>query len=160
MGQEVEIAQQLLDIIREKQEIVEKLASAIKLQIVCFQDNTLDEERYERIEQKKDQYIAKMNQLMEKAEPMEPAAKRQLEQMIQNHDPRVEEIHKESKKLGAQIQQIEADEERLKEEFQMYLGNERKKIKDKRFQRATAEKYYKNMTRQMDMNSIFYDRKN
>lgn len=159
MGQGVEITQQLLDNIREKQEIVEKLASAIKIQHVCFQDNTLDEERFERIDKKKDQYLARMNQLMEQTESIEPAAKKQLEQLIQNQDPRAEEIHKESRKLQEQIQQLEAEEEKLKEEFQKYLGNERKKIKDKRFQRATAAKYYKNMTKQTDMMSYFYDRK-
>lgn len=159
MGQEFEITQQLSDILREKQEIVEKLASAIEVQLVCFQDDTLDEERFDRLEKKKRQYIAKMNQLIERFDSIEPEAKQQMAQLIQNHAPGTEELHLESMRLKEQTQQLEDKEQKLKEVFQNYLGNERKKIKEKKLQRTTATKYYKNMTKQMDMMSYFYDRK-
>lgn len=159
MGQEYEAAQQVSQIIQKKQEVLEKLITALKMQVECFQDETLDEARYERIDTKKDEYIASINQLNQTFDSIYPEAKQQLEQMIQKNDPMAEEIHTESMCLNQLSVRLQTEEAEVKKQLQHYLANERKAIKGKRIQKKTAATYYKTMTKQMDMMSYFYDQK-
>lgn len=150
--------QQVLEIIKDKQNLLEKLSASVKLQMECFKENTLDESRYDKLQERKDEYVDKVNQLNERFDEIYPAAEEKIKDLIQRRDTLAEELHTESQKLNQLSLSLEQQEARLKEEFQRYLSLERRKIKDKRKQIKSAATYYKTMTKQMENMSYFYDR--
>ena len=150
--------QQVIQVLKEEQNILEKLYALVKFQVECFQDDTLDEERYNKLQDKKDEYIIKVNQLNDRFDVIYPKVKSKVEDMKRMKDSIVEEIQIESQKLNQLSLSVEKEEAKLKELFRQYLSLERKKIKDKRLQNKTAAMYYKTMTKQMGMMSYFYDK--
>lgn len=150
--------QQVIQVLKEEQNILEKLYALVKFQVECFQDDTLDEERYNKLQDKKDEYIIKVNQLNDRFDVIYPKVKSKVEDMKRMKDSIVEEIQIESQKLNQLSLSVEKEEAKLKELFRQYLSLERKKIKDKRLQSKTAAMYYKTMTKQMGMMSYFYDK--
>ena len=158
MENEYTAIQQVVQVLKDERNILEKIYALVQIQVECFQDDTMDEGRYDKLQARKDEYIAKVNQLNEQFDEIYPKVKSKIQDMIQMKNPMVEEIQIESQKLNQRSLSVEKEEAKLKELFQQYLSLERKKIKGKRMQKKTAAMYYKNMTKQMGMMSYFYDK--
>lgn len=152
--------QRVLQIIRDKQSLLKELSSSVKLQMECFQDETFDEDGFDKLRERKDEYLSKVNQLNEQFDEVYPTAEEKIKDLIQRKDSLAEELHAESQKLNQLSLSLEQEEARLKEEFQKYLGLERTKIRDKRKQIKSTSTYYKTMTKQIENMSYFYDRSN
>lgn len=157
MEQEYEAVNQIIQIMKDKENYLEKLQAAIEIQMNCF-DETFDQSGYERVENRKDEYIQKINQLNDRFDTIAPAAVPQIQKLIQEKNPLAEQLQKELSQLEVISAEIEEAKGKLKEELKKYFNGERKLIKGKRMQRKIAATYYKNMTRQTEMMSYFYDK--
>lgn len=159
MAYENETVEQVLQIIKEKQDIVQNLISETEQQLKCFDDEVLNEKKYAKITARKDKYIKRIDQLSESFDGISSEAREEFETILHTNPPVAEEVHKQSLYLRKLTEQLQDIESKSKAEFVKYIGDERKKIKGKKLQRKTAAAYYKNMTKQMDSVSYFYDKK-
>ncbi len=152
------VSQQILHILKEKHILLAQALKVILLQNSCFENDTFDEEYYEKLQKQQDSYIERIDYWNNQFEELFPKAISELRGLIQNNDVVALEIHTESEKLEELSRELEKEELELKEKFQQYLSSQRKEINSKRLQKKTAATYYKTMTKQMDEISYFYDR--
>lgn len=159
MVQEYEYLDRMIELTRRKQDVVKVISEALKKQMICFQDHTFDEERYERIEGQKDEYISELNHCNDEQEELVIQAKSKIEAFAQSQDEKARLFRREIESLQELTLLCQNDEVQLKRIFNEYLSEERKRIQEKLNQRNTAATYYRNMNAQVEETSLFYDQR-
>lgn len=145
MKQEYEYTDQILELLEKKHAVIHALIEAMKVQIICFEDQDFDEERYDRIEQRKDEYIGRMEDYNEEQDELMKKAEEELRYLIQIHHEKSKLLHQKLEELNQMSAIYRQTESQLREAVKLYISEERKKMQEMQNQRNSAETYYKNM---------------
>lgn len=146
MNQEYECTDRILELLEKKYAVIHALIEAMKVQIICFEDHDFDEERYNRIEERKDEYIGRMEDYNEEQEKLMEKAEEELKCLIQTHHEKSEILHQKIEELNQMSTVYQQTESQLREAVKQYISEERKKMQELQNQRNSAATYYKNMT--------------
>ena len=145
MNQEYEYTDRILELLEKKHAVIHALIEAMKVQIICFEDHDFDEERYNRIEEKKDEYIRRMEDYNEEQEELMVKAEEELKQLIQIHHEKSKILQQKTEELNQMSMIYRQIESQLREVVKQYISEERKKIQEIQNQRSSAATYFKNM---------------
>lgn len=148
---------QFIDLMNQKNEVLEKLSISLEFQQNCFVDEMFEEEEYERLQGKTDDYIRRINELNAEFDQVYSKMKDHLKELIDSNESfekQLKALVQKQEELGSVVQD---KYKTLRETFDRYLVTQQKKLNARQMQRKTAATYYKTMTKQMNVMSNFYD---
>lgn len=161
MGTETNVyVSALQDSLCKKQEILQKILELTKEQQTVFAQGTPNLDRFDKLMDEKDEWIAELNRLdkgfqslFQKVGDILPEKRYQYEKQIKQMQEHIRAITD----LGVQIESVEHQN---RDTFQQYLLKERKEIRTGRASSRTAVSYYQNMPNQHhEWQSYFMDQK-
>ena len=151
------VVTQITDILEQKENILKQMKESLKAQREHIQGDTIYEEQFEQLQKVIDNYIARLSILNEQFEQTIAGKEHEFEAYCRANSEEVKVLKDANERTQKLSQEVEAEEKQIKKEFQEYIGYERRAMQEKQMQRASAAKYYKTMTKQMDMMSALYD---
>jgi flagellar biosynthesis/type III secretory pathway chaperone len=143
----------------KKSNILDHLIVLSKEQEIEISRETMDEDHFEGIFQKKDELIETILKLDDGFEQVYQRVKEELNShpgSYQKEIGRLTSLITEITDKGVSLQAIEL---RNKSNLEMYLQRKRKVIRDSKVSMKSANNYYKNMANQNQQQSYFFDKK-
>lgn len=151
--------QLLNETLGKKKELLICLTNLTEQQEEVIASDTFDEALFNETVSLKDNHIRTLNELDEGFEKLYESVKTEL---ISNKHNYMEEI-KALQELIADITdlsvKLQALEKRNKSKLEILFARKRKEIKTSRLSSKTAANYYKTMSKQQEVQSLFYDKK-
>jgi hypothetical protein len=149
----------LEDSLIKKSNTLDHLILLSKEQETEIARETLDEDRFEEIFQKKDELLQTILKLDDGFEQVYQRVKEELNNhpgSYQKEIGRLTGLITEVTDKGVSLQAIEL---RNKANLELYLQRKRKGIRDSQVSMKSANNYYKNMANQNQQQSYFFDKK-
>jgi hypothetical protein len=143
----------------KKSKTLDQLILLSKEQELEIGQETMDEDRFEEIFQKKDELIQTMLKLDDGFEQVYQRIKDELNNhpgSYQKEIGRLTDLITEVTDKGVALQAIEI---RNKTNLELYLQRKRKGIRDSKMSMKSVNNYYKNMANQNQQESYFFDKK-
>lgn len=142
-----EVLQELLDLTREQQEVL--------------QQETVDADRFEELMEDKDGKINRLNTLNAGFQSLFQKVGDTLEDKKHQYEKQIRQMQEDIRSITDLSVQIESLEHQNRDAFQAYLVRERKEIRTGRASSRTAVSYYQNMPNQHhEWQTYFMDQKN
>lgn len=152
--------QLMTDVLEKKAGVLNQLMLLTEQQEILIASDNFDEDEFLQIVSTKDEMLQNLNKL---DDGFEQLYDRVREEIVTEKDKYTTEI-KYMQKLIATITDInvklQASEKRNKSKLELYFSNRRNQIKSSRVNNQSVTNYYKTMTKQHDVQSFFYDKKN
>ncbi|MDF2907668.1 MAG: hypothetical protein K0R34_2989 [Herbinix sp.] len=149
----------LEDSLIKKSLILDQLVQLSEEQETVMNQETIDEDSFNDLFDKKDHLIQAILKLDDGFEQVFQRVKEELTGhpgSYQKEIVRLSELITEVTDKGVSLQAIEL---RNKAKLEMYLQRKRKGIKDSKLSMKSANNYYKNMANQNQQQSYFFDKK-
>jgi hypothetical protein len=143
----------------KKSDTLDHLLLLSKEQETEIAQETLDEDRFEEIFQKKDELIETIIKLDDGFEQIYQRVKEELSNhqgSYQKEIGRLSDLITEVTDKGVALQAVEL---RNKTNLELYLQRKRKGIRDSKMSMKSVNNYYKNMANQNQQESYFFDKK-
>lgn len=143
----------------KKSNTLDQLILLSKEQEFEINQETMDEDKFENIFDKKDELIQTILKLDEGFEQVYQRVKEELNNhpgSYQKEIARLSHLITEITDKGVSLQAIEL---RNKANLELYLQRKRKGIRDSKVSMKSANNYYKNMANQNQQQSYFFDKK-
>lgn len=143
----------------KKSDTLDHLLLLSKEQEIEIGRETMDEDRFEEIFQKKDKLVETILKLDDGFEQVFQRVKEELNGhpgSYQKEIGRLTNLITEITDKGVALQAIEL---RNKTNLELYLQRKRKGIRDSKMSMKSANNYYKNMANQNQQESYFFDKK-
>lgn len=149
----------LIESLKKKKTALEQILKYTKSQEEILAKETFDEEVFEALIEKKQQYIDIINKLDEGFEITFERVRQELEEnreMFKNEISSLQQLIRQVTDVSAKIQ---ASEQRNKTAFEKIMYQKREKIKVARLSSQSVSKYYQNTANAHIGESIFLDKK-
>lgn len=149
----------LIESLKKKKEALEEILKYTKEQETILAKDNFEEEWFEQLIDKKQQYIEVINKLDEGFELTFERVKEELgehKDMFKNEILTLQSLIREVTELSAGIQTLE---KRNKISFENKMRRKRENIKNARLSSQSASRYYQNAANAYNGESIFLDKK-
>lgn len=150
----------LVEILQKKKQILNELMQMTMKQRDIISAEKVDDEEFLHMVSMKEEQIANLNNLDDGFDKLYQSVK---DELITGKEKYISAINS-LKELIAQITDLsvnlQALERRNKSQIDLYFSTMRNKIKNSRISNRTVSNYYKTMTKQHEIQSFFYDKKN
>ena len=151
--------QMLIETLEKKEQILIWLMNVTTQQEELISSDPFDQGLFEQTITIKDEHLGTLTGLDDGFEKIYNGVRTEL---LENKDKYVDEITALKSLIKAVTDlsvKLQALEQRNKAKLDFLFSQKRKGIKDSRISNKTATNYYKTMTKQHEVDSVFYDKK-
>jgi flagellar biosynthesis/type III secretory pathway chaperone len=152
--------QLLVDTLKKKSEVLNQLMELTLRQESLITSDELKEEEFSVIISSKEEQINMLSKLDEGFEKLYESVQEELLTGREKYRTEITTLQELIITITDTSVKLQALEKRNKLKMEAYFSNQRKKIRNSRLNNKTVTNYYKTMTKQNEIPSFFYDKKN
>lgn len=148
----------LMDIAIKKEDLLNQMILETIKQAGCFQTEEFQEDQFDEIYYKKLDMIKQIEELDEGFQSVYDRVKEEMKDNKYAYETEIKSLQAKIRSItekGIRLQTLE-NENKLK--FETNLSSKRQRIKDYKVSKKTAATYYKNMMKQFNNESYFYNK--
>ena len=143
----------------QRQDILNKLLDLTKEQEEALKDPSLDSDVFVKIIDKKGKHISRLEKIDSGFAKLYEKVKDELANNKEKYEKEIKELQDTIKSITDLSMELQVKESNNKIKLQSYLETKRREIKNFNKSKSTASSYHKNINRQSDVPSYFFDRK-
>ncbi len=152
--------QLLVVTLKKKTEILDYLIHLTEKQELIIANDDFNDEEFLQVVSLKEDSLRMLDELDNGFEQVYARVKEEITNQRYQYEAEIKEIQALIMKITDDSVRLQVLEKRNKSKLEQYFANQRRQIKASKANSQTVANYYKTMTKQNEVPSFFYDKKN